>query len=91
MKECFLLNFIVRIIIHTLCDCDKKLGVSLRNVHIWFSNDGNIERVIAILREILGNNCIEYHRKKLESQKYPSCINFVKPLSQILQYFHYLF
>ena len=47
-----------------------KLGVSLRNAHIRFSNDGNIEKIIAILREILDNNCVRYDRKKLEVSKY---------------------
>ena len=48
----------------------SKLGVSLRNAHIRFSNDGNIEKIIAILREILDNNCVRYDRKKLEVSKY---------------------
>ena len=43
-----------------------KLGVSLRNAHIRFSNDGNIEKIIAILREILDNNNIGYDRDKME-------------------------
>ena len=43
-----------------------KLGVSLRNAHIRFSNDGNIEKIIAILREILDNNSIGYDRDKME-------------------------
>ena len=43
-----------------------KLGVSLRNAHIRFSNDGNIEKIIAILREILDNNNIGYDRNKIE-------------------------
>ena len=43
-----------------------KLGVSLRNAHIRFSNDGNIEKIIAILREILDNNNIGYDRNKME-------------------------
>ena len=43
-----------------------KLGVSLRNAHIRFSNDGNIEKIIAILREILDNNNIGYDRDKIE-------------------------
>ena len=44
----------------------SKLGVSLRNAHIRFSNDGNIEKIIAILREILDNNNIGYDRDKME-------------------------
>ena len=44
----------------------SKLGVSLRNAHIRFSNDGNIEKIIAILREILDNNSIGYDRDKME-------------------------
>ena len=44
----------------------SKLGVSLRNAHIRFSNDGNIEKIIAILREILDNNNIGYDRNKIE-------------------------
>ena len=43
-----------------------KLGVSLRNAHIRFSNDGNIEKIIAILREILDNNNIGYDWDKIE-------------------------
>ena len=46
----------------------SKLGVSLRNAHIRFSNDGNIEKIIAILREILDNNNIGYDRDKMERQ-----------------------
>lgn len=48
----------------------SKLGVSLRNAHIRFSNDGNIEKIIAILREILDNNNIGYDRDKI---KRPLC------------------
>ena len=47
-----------------------KLGVSLRNAHIRFSNDGNIEKIIAILREILDNNNIGYDRDKIERPLY---------------------
>ena len=47
-----------------------KLGVSLRNAHIRFSNDGNIEKIIAILREILDNNSIGYDRYKIERPLY---------------------
>ena len=48
----------------------SKLGVSLRNAHIRFSNDGNIEKIIAILREILDNNNIGYNRDKIEHPLY---------------------
>ena len=48
----------------------SKLGVSLRNAHIRFSNDGNIEKIIAILREILDNNSIGYDRDKMERPLY---------------------
>ncbi len=47
-----------------------KLGVSLRNAHIRFSNDGNIEKIIAILREILDNNNVGYDRNKIERPLY---------------------
>ena len=47
-----------------------KLGVSLRNAHIRFSNDGNIEKIIAILREILDNNNIGYNQDKIERPLY---------------------
>ena len=38
----------------------------MRDAHIRFSNDGNIEKIIAILREILDNNNIGYDRDKIE-------------------------
>ena len=38
----------------------------MRDAHIRFSNDGNIEKIIAILREILDNNNIGYDWNKIE-------------------------
>ena len=45
----------------------SKLGVSLENAHIRFSTNYSIEKIIAILREILDNNGVEYDAAEVES------------------------
>ena len=45
----------------------SKLGVSLENAHVRFSTNYSIEKIIAILREILDNNGVEYDAAEVES------------------------
>ena len=48
----------------------SKLGVKTEDAHIRFSTDYSIEKSIAILREILDNNGIEYDKEEIESSGY---------------------
>ncbi len=43
----------------------KIFNKNIQKVYI-FLNDGNIEKILAILREILDNNNIGYNRDKIE-------------------------
>ena len=48
----------------------SKLGVSLENAHVRFSTNYSIEKIIAILREILDNNGVDYSDKQIETSPY---------------------
>ena len=54
-------------IYHTIA---SKLGVSLENAHVRFSTNYSIEKIIAILREILDNNGVDYSDKQIETSPY---------------------
>ena len=45
----------------------SRLGVRLEEAHIRFSTDYSIEKIIAILREILDNNGALYDPSVIES------------------------
>ena len=45
----------------------SRLGVRLEEAHIRFSTNYSIEEIIAILKEILNNNRVEYDTEILES------------------------
>ena len=45
----------------------SRLGVRLEEAHIRFSTDYSIEKIIAILREILDNNGVRYDTEVVES------------------------
>ena len=49
-----------------------KLGVSLENAHVRFSTNYSIEKIIAILREILNNHNISYDAETIETSAYRS-------------------
>ena len=48
----------------------SRLGVRLEEAHIRFSTDYSIEKIIAILREILDNNWVRYDVDSVESSAY---------------------
>ena len=47
-----------------------KLGLAEHQAHIRFSNEKNIEDIIAILRQILDNNKIGYSVDVMETPEY---------------------
>ena len=51
-------------IYHTIA---AKLGIGLEDAHVKFSTNYSIEKIIAILREILDNNGVEYDAAEVES------------------------
>ena len=48
----------------------SRLGVRLEEAHIRFSTNYSIEKIIAILREILDNNEVRYDEDVVESSAY---------------------
>ena len=47
-----------------------KLGIGLEDAHIRFSTNYSIEKIIAILKDILDNNGVDYSDKQIETSPY---------------------
>ena len=47
-----------------------KLGIGLEDAHVRFATNYSIEKIIAILKDILENNGVEYEAGKIESSPF---------------------